>query len=141
MIEIRLSVRAAGELHRTEWATAHGEPDDALDADVVERARAQLVDALDGEALLPVQFVQSPGLVRVLAARAVEWVDVELRRVPELVSTVEAARLLDVSRQRVLQLRDDHDDFPRPVEGARGLEWSRSELLAWRATRPGGGRS
>lgn len=46
-------------------------------------------------------------------------------RAGDLVSTTEAAELLGVSRQRVLQLSKDRPEFPEPVRlGARGLHWS-----------------
>lgn len=53
---------------------------------------------------------------------------------PDLISTVEVGELLDVSRQRVLQLVDDHPDFPEPVRrGRRGLLHSRAAVLRFLA--------
>lgn len=69
--------------------------------------------------------------------RLVAVVDDPVER--EQVTTAEAAELLGVSRQRVLQLRDTHDDFPRPVDGSgRSLWWSRAALLQFDARRRAG---
>lgn len=49
-----------------------------------------------------------------------------------LLATKEAADLLGVSRQRVLQLIDAYDDFPAPVaELSAGRIWAREDVEAW----------
>ena len=45
----------------------------------------------------------------------------------DLVSTAEAAALLGVTRQRVHQLRQEHDDFPAPA-----VEHPRAVFGKWR---------
>jgi predicted DNA-binding transcriptional regulator AlpA len=57
-----------------------------------------------------------------------------------VLSAVEVAELLGISRQRVYQLLEEHDDFPRPIaETARGSVWSRREVEQWarKPRRPG----
>ncbi len=53
----------------------------------------------------------------------------------------EVARLLGVSRARVYQLIDTHEDFPAPVARTpRGAIWARGDVEAWAARwtrRPG----
>lgn len=53
----------------------------------------------------------------------------------------EVARLLGVSRARVYQLIDTHEDFPAPVARTpRGAIWARADVEAWAARwerRPG----
>ena len=49
-----------------------------------------------------------------------------------LLATKEAAELLGVSRQRVLQLIDAYDDFPAPVaELSAGRIWERADVEEW----------
>lgn len=49
----------------------------------------------------------------------------------ELVSTIEIARMLGVSRQRVDQLRKS-GEFPEPVDVlAVGRIWRRADVAAW----------
>lgn len=49
--------------------------------------------------------------------------------VPEIVSAVEAAEILGVSRQRVHQLQDKHPQFPAPLYQLRtGALWTRSAI-------------
>lgn len=51
--------------------------------------------------------------------------------VPELVSAVEAAELLGVSRQRIHQLHNEHKEFPEPLYRLRtGPLWTR-EAIEW----------
>jgi predicted DNA-binding transcriptional regulator AlpA len=58
-----------------------------------------------------------------------------------LLGASDVAKLLGVSRQRVYELLDTHEDFPRPVASlARGAVWDRGQVEAWVATwkrRPG----
>lgn len=55
--------------------------------------------------------------------------------VDDLVSTVQAGRILGVSRQRILQLSANHSNFPEPVNlGTRGLYWSAAALRRFDAT-------
>lgn len=55
----------------------------------------------------------------------------------ELVSVVEIAELLAVSRQRVHQLIRAYADFPEPVARlAIGSVWARRDIEAWAATHP-----
>lgn len=58
-------------------------------------------------------------------------------RTDDLVPTSEAADLLGVKRQRVLQLAKTYTgEFPEPVRlGSRGLFWSRTALSRFAATR------
>ena len=58
-------------------------------------------------------------------------------RADDLVPTSEAADLLGVKRQRVLQLAKTYvGEFPEPVRlGSRGLFWSRTALGRFAATR------
>lgn len=65
--------------------------------------------------------------------RVVEWerFERELDRptMPDLVSSVEAAELLGVSRQRVHQLASEHPDFPEPLATLRtGPLWVRAGI-------------
>jgi len=56
---------------------------------------------------------------------------------PQLVTAGEAARLLGVSRQRVLELTATSSDFPPAEHTATGGRlWSRVAVQAWAATRP-----
>jgi predicted DNA-binding transcriptional regulator AlpA len=59
---------------------------------------------------------------------------------PQLVTAAEAARLLGVSRQRVLELAAAAADFP-PAERTPtgGRVWPRAVVQAWAATHPGQG--
>ena len=55
----------------------------------------------------------------------------------ELVSIPEIATMLGVSRQRVHQLIQQYDDFPRPLaELAIGRVWDRLTVAEWDATHP-----
>jgi predicted DNA-binding transcriptional regulator AlpA len=57
-----------------------------------------------------------------------------------VVSGGEVAELLGISRQRVYQLLEEHDDFPRPVSDTpRGAVWDRREVEYWarKPRRPG----
>ena len=56
---------------------------------------------------------------------------------PRLVTAAEAARLLGVTRQRVLELADSADDFPASQPAATGgWAWPRVALQAWAAANP-----
>src|ERR1051326_8112712 len=60
-----------------------------------------------------------------------------------LVGMAEIAEMLGVSRQRVGQLIETYDDFPKPeVEISGGRVWSRTAVETWIATHPdrGAGR-
>ena len=61
----------------------------------------------------------------------------EAIRAEDLVPTAEAAEILGVKRQRVLQLAKAYaGQFPEPVRlGSRGLYWSRAALSRFAATR------
>ncbi len=49
-----------------------------------------------------------------------------------MVGVPEMARILGVSRQRVYQLIEAYDDFPRPVASlAVGRIWSRAAVEEW----------
>ncbi len=59
----------------------------------------------------------------------------------DLMGTAEVAAHLGVSRQRVLQLLSEQDDFPQPVALLRmGKVWHAPEVRAWadrrRTSRP-----
>jgi predicted DNA-binding transcriptional regulator AlpA len=56
---------------------------------------------------------------------------------PQLVTAAEAARLLGVTRQRVLELAASAADFP-PAEhtATGGRVWPRMAVQAWAATHP-----
>lgn len=57
-----------------------------------------------------------------------------------VLSAGEVAELLGVSRQRVYQLLEEHDDFPHPIaETPRGAVWARREVEGWarKPRRPG----
>ncbi|MHB1928992.1 MAG: helix-turn-helix transcriptional regulator [Acidimicrobiales bacterium] len=55
----------------------------------------------------------------------------------DLVSIVEIAAMLGVSRQRVHQLLRSYDDFPDPsAELAVGRIWTRNDVEAWIASHP-----
>lgn len=138
-VEVRVSVRAAGEVHRLDWVPATGVTDDTPDAEIVARSHEQLDGVLDEGGLLPLPFPVDARTHRLLAVRAIEWVDVEVRRLAEWISTREAAELLGVSRQRVLQLRDEHEGFPAPRGDEHRFEWPRAELVAWQEARRAGG--
>ncbi len=50
----------------------------------------------------------------------------------QAISASEIAELLGISRQRVYQLLDEREDFPRPVaETPRGAIWDRREVEQW----------
>jgi predicted DNA-binding transcriptional regulator AlpA len=50
----------------------------------------------------------------------------------DVLDPAEIAELLGVSRQRVHQLRREHDDFPEPViERTRAIFWLRKDVEAW----------
>ena len=54
-----------------------------------------------------------------------------------LLGTAEIAELLNVSRQRVTQIRSTYPDFPEPeVELAAGNIWGRTAIEAWVAAHP-----
>jgi predicted DNA-binding transcriptional regulator AlpA len=56
---------------------------------------------------------------------------------PQLVTAAEAARLLGVPRQRVLQLAGSTADFPRAEYTSTGSQlWPRADVQAWAATNP-----
>ena len=56
---------------------------------------------------------------------------------PQLVTAAEAARLLGVSRQRVLELAASSTDFPRGEHTPTGRRlWPRADVQAWGATHP-----
>lgn len=70
--------------------------------------------------------------------RVVDWEDFEAETfrpaTPRggLAGRAEAAEILGVSPQRVNQLRDEHADFPRPVDDLKsGPVWDRAELEAF----------
>jgi len=55
----------------------------------------------------------------------------------ELVSIPEIAKMLGVSRQRVHQLIQQYDDFPKPVaELAIGRVWDHATVANWNDTHP-----
>jgi len=50
----------------------------------------------------------------------------------ELLGLTEVAALVDLSRQRILQLIESDPDFPEPVaELARGRVWDRKDIERW----------
>src|SRR5438094_2440694 len=54
-----------------------------------------------------------------------------------LVGMAEIAEMLGVTRQRVGQLIETYDDFPKPeVEISGGRVWSRTAIETWIATHP-----
>src|SRR5690242_3103449 len=54
-----------------------------------------------------------------------------------LVGMAEIAEILGVSRQRVAQLIETYDDFPKPeVELSGGRVWSRTAIETWIASHP-----
>lgn len=58
----------------------------------------------------------------------------------QLVGATDVGRILDVTRQRVYQLMQEHPDFPKPVATpSRGALWDRRAIVAWgeRDRRPG----
>src|SRR4029453_15544236 len=56
---------------------------------------------------------------------------------PQLVTAAETARLLGVSRQRVLELVGSTADFPPAVPTATGGRvWPRGAVQAWAVTHP-----
>lgn len=68
-----------------------------------------------------------------VAIRSAEEVEREARmpEIPELLAASDIARLLGVSRQRVTQLRRDHEEFPPPVVATgAGHLWTR-EAVDW----------
>lgn len=74
------------------------------------------------------------------AAGTIELLEVAPRgrgaAAPELLGASDVARLLGLSRQRVYQLLEEREDFPRPVvELARGSLWRRQEVEAWGRSR------
>lgn len=74
-----------------------------------------------------------------LGAEAITWQEAERRlnqpTFPELVSGVEAAAILGVSRQRVHQLSAEHRQFPPPVARlASGSVWLRSGVEGFART-------
>ncbi len=57
----------------------------------------------------------------------------------DLMGTAEVAAVLGVSRQRVLQLLNEQDEFPKPVALLRmGKVWHGPEVRAWADRRPTG---
>jgi predicted DNA-binding transcriptional regulator AlpA len=55
----------------------------------------------------------------------------------DLVSVTEIARMFGVSRQRVNQLIQAYEDFPKPeADLAIGRVWSRSAVQAWEDAHP-----
>ncbi len=59
-------------------------------------------------------------------------------RRPELMGTAEIAALLGVSRQRVLQLLRDDDEFPRPLAVlSMGKVWLAADVRQWAERRRG----
>lgn len=99
-------------------------------SDAVARAVAAVLAALGRLGI--------PGAVVKTEAQTWESFEQDIERPTrpdDLVSTSEAAALLGVVRQRVLQLRDSHEDFPEPVPGAgRTLLWSASALQRFAKT-------
>lgn len=56
--------------------------------------------------------------------------------VPELMGTAEVAALLGVSRQRVLQLLAERDDFPKPAAVLKmGKVWLGADIRLWTTQR------
>src|SRR3954447_22036488 len=54
-----------------------------------------------------------------------------------LVGMAEIAEILGVSRQRVAQLIETYEDFPKPeVELTSGRVWSRTAIETWIASHP-----
>ena len=54
----------------------------------------------------------------------------------DLMGAAEVAAVLGVSRQRVLQLLNERDDFPRPVAVLRmGKVWDGPQVRAWEQRR------
>ncbi len=52
----------------------------------------------------------------------------------DVVGASEIAELLGVSRQRVYELIESHEDFPHPIARlARGSVWERSAIERWAA--------
>jgi predicted DNA-binding transcriptional regulator AlpA len=54
----------------------------------------------------------------------------------ELIGSVEAGRLLGVTRQRVGELVQTHKDFPRPKKIAGRLVFQRRSIEKWGASHP-----
>lgn len=55
----------------------------------------------------------------------------------QLVGVAEISELLGVSRQRVHQIVEEHDDFPRPVaELAAGRIWQLDDVREWIKAHP-----
>lgn len=55
----------------------------------------------------------------------------------EVLTASEVGKILGVSRQRVYQLLDEHEDFPRPVAILpRGAVWNRISVEQWRRAWP-----
>jgi predicted DNA-binding transcriptional regulator AlpA len=54
----------------------------------------------------------------------------------DVLGATEAAALVGVSRQRLSQLIDTYDDFPRGQQLARGRVWPRRDLEEWLARHP-----
>jgi len=102
---------------------------DSLDL-ALSAAAAIVLRAVTGTLSVPVG-----DWVHVVGVEVLERAEFERRlalpvEAPDLISTVEAADVLDVSRQRVLQLVNDHPEFPEPVRrGSRGMLHSRAALL------------
>lgn len=67
--------------------------------------------------------------------------ELEGETLPQLVGAAEVARMLDVSRQRLAELRNGKADFPRPIADlASGPVWLRPAITLWAAgweRRPG----
>lgn len=60
--------------------------------------------------------------------------ELEVERLPQLVGSAEVTKILNVSRQRVAELRSAKVDFPRPVaELAAGPVWMRPAIELWKA--------
>lgn len=71
---MRVVVRAAGERHVSAWAPAGDEPVEV----VRETVEDNLADRLGVEQVLDMRMPD--GSRRLLMVRAIEWVDVEVRR-------------------------------------------------------------
>jgi predicted DNA-binding transcriptional regulator AlpA len=101
-------------------------------ADATEHAEAVIVDAMRRVGLATARTG------RVVGVEVLEQAEFNRRidgppRADDLIPTADAAQLLDVSRQRISQLAEAFEDFPRPVKRGRVLLWPRSALFAWRA--------
>lgn len=104
----------------------------AVDADDWQAAQAQTLDAVT--AAVTASGIQATETIEM---RVLRWVEFEAETMapnyPDLVGAVEAAELLEVSRQRVHQLLRQHPDFPAPLYQLRGTGplWTRAGIQAF----------